>query len=198
MAEPAITLKTAADLFTVEEYLEWAQEDGGRYELHAGQLVAMAPERNLHNLTKGETFAALRDAVRSAGLACTVFSDGVTVKTNDDTAYEPDVTVQCGGAVDLTKMTADAPVIVVEVLFPSSIGVDTGAKLSGYLGLPTLRHVLIIDPDRRIVTHHRPDAPPRILSEGVLTLDPPGLDVPVEALFIPVPQNTQKAADQGD
>lgn len=194
MVEPAIKRKTAADLFTVAEYLEWAEEVGGRYELHAGQLVATAPERNLHNLTKGEIFSALRDAVRSAGLDCTVFSDGVTVKTDEDTAYEPDVTVQCGIAVDLTKMTADAPVIVVEVLSPSSIGVDTGAKLSGYLALPSLRHVLIVDPDRRIVTHHRPDAPPEILAEGVLRLDPPGLEVPVEALFIPALKNT----DQGD
>lgn len=199
MADPAIKAKTAADRFTVEEYLEWALEDGGRHELHCGELIAMAPGRNVHNLTKGEVFVAFREAVKKASLEFTVFNDGVTVKTADDTSYEPDVTVQCGGDVDLQKMTADEPMIVVEVLSPSSIGVDTGAKLIGYMSVPSIHHVLIVDPNRRMVTHHRrvdDGFSTAIRGDGDVALDPPGLIVAVADFFIPErPKDTAKETD---
>ena len=79
------------------------------------------------------------------------------------------------------------PIVVVEVVSPSSGGVDTGAKLAGYFRLPSLRHYLIVNIAARAVTHHRRDEDgmiaTRILREGRLQLDPPGLDVEVKSLF---------------
>jgi Uma2 family endonuclease len=73
------------------------------------------------------------------------------------------------------------PLIVVEVLSPSTQTMDTGVKLQGYFSLPSLHHYLIIDPDRPLVIHHRRgtgDAiETRIVATAGLRLDPPGLDV---------------------
>jgi Uma2 family endonuclease len=73
------------------------------------------------------------------------------------------------------------PVIVAEVLSPSTAKMDMGAKLQGYFSLPSLRHYLLIDPDRPLLIHHRrgPGAAlETLITNGPrLQLDPPGLDV---------------------
>ena len=87
---------------TVPEFLAWAaKQPRGRYELVRGEVVAMAPERARHNLVKAAVFRALRDAVARAGVPCTVFTDGMTVVTDNDNSREPDAAVQCGIATDL-------------------------------------------------------------------------------------------------
>jgi hypothetical protein len=59
--------------------------------------------------------------------------------------------------------------------------------LPHYFRLPSLRHYLIVRPDRRTVTHHernvRGRLQTRILSEGMLEFDPPGISVQVESFF---------------
>ena len=57
---------------SADEFLAWAMEqpEGRRYELASGEVVAMAPERAAHALTKFAVARALRDAVREAGLSC--------------------------------------------------------------------------------------------------------------------------------
>ena len=81
------------------------------------------------------------------------------------------------------------PIIVIEVLSPSTAAIDHGRKLSGYFSLPSLQHYLILDPERRVVIHHRGgrgDAiETRVLSDGLARLDPPGLELAVESLFPP-------------
>ena len=73
------------------------------------------------------------------------------------------------------------PLIVVEVLSPSTQTMDLGAKLQGYFALPSLHHYLIIDPDRPLLIHHKRGAgdaiETRIASGPSLRLDPPGLEL---------------------
>jgi Uma2 family endonuclease len=79
------------------------------------------------------------------------------------------------------------PIIVVEVLSPSTAGDDHGPKLTGYFSLPSVTHYLILDADRRVAIHHKRGVgdviETRILSEGILRLDPPGLEIPIVELF---------------
>ena len=87
-------------------------------------------------------------------------------------------------------LAIDDPIIVVEVLSPSTAANDHGRKLSGYFSLPSVEHYLILDPDRRVVIHHKRGSgdaiETRVLSEGSAKLDPPGFVVAVDALFPPV------------
>ena len=87
-------------------------------------------------------------------------------------------------------LAIDNPIVVVEVLSPSTAAIDHGRKLSGYFSLPSVEHYLILDPERRVVIHHKRgqgDAiETRVLSEGSAKLDPPGFAVAVEALFPPI------------
>ena len=76
---------------TFDEFLAWAMaQPEGRFELVDGKVVAMAPERVAHARLKSEVWLALRDAIKSAGLPCEALPDGMTVKIDEHTAYEPD------------------------------------------------------------------------------------------------------------
>jgi Uma2 family endonuclease len=172
---------------TVDEYLAWSdrQSERQRTELINGQVVAMAPERVAHNRIKITVLLALRQAVTAAHLACEVLTDGVGVRIDDHTAYEPDALVHCGDRLPGDTMIVPNPMIIVEVLSPTTAHSDTSAKLIGYFKLPSVAHYLIIDPDARTVTHYSRTGAPNLLHTGPLRLDPPGLDLSVEGLLGP-------------
>ena len=158
-----------------------------RFELDNGIVVAIAPERVSHARAKGQVWLALRTAIAARGLPCEALPDGATLRVNDRTVYEPDALVRCGPPLPGDAVEATDPVIVVEVVSPSSRGVDRGVKLAGYVSLPSVRHYLIVGTDRRVVIHHRRDDDGRVWTEivrdGALTLEPPGLAIDPRDVF---------------
>jgi Uma2 family endonuclease len=172
-------------IMTVEEYLDWAnaQSEQPRAELINGQIIAMAPERIEHVEAKIAVIIALKAAAARAGLACHALGDGMTVRIDKHTAYEPDALVYCGAKLGRGSMVVPDPVVVVEVLSPATAHTDTSAKLIGYFKLPSVSHYLVLDPDARSVTYYARDRAPVVLTAGPLRLDPPGLDLLVEDLL---------------
>lgn len=174
---------------TVEDFLRWhdTRPETEHYELVEGEVVAMAPERSEHNQVKYLVWQALRAAVRAAEAACEVYGDGMTVRIDEHTAYEPDTVMHCGDPLPHGVQIIPNPILVVEVLSPSSKGRDAGIKLADYFRLPGLVHYLIVDAARpRVVHHRRRDAAvieTRTVTEGVLALEPPGLRVDVAAFY---------------
>jgi Uma2 family endonuclease len=181
-----ITLRRA---LTVAEYLAWGatQSERQRTELINGQIVAMSPERVEHIEAKFAAAHALKSAISRAGLSCHALADGAMVQIDEHTAYEPDALVYCGDKLPRGAVAVPAPIIVVEVLSPSTAHTDTSAKLIGYFRLPSVQHYLVVDPDDRSVTHHARSSEgaieARTLATGLLTLDPPGLTCDVADLF---------------
>ena len=80
------------------------------------------------------------------GWPCTVFPDGVTVVIDNEHAREPDAAVQCGVAIRSQFVILVAPLIVVEVISPSSERDDTDEKLVEYFSVPSIHHYLIVNP----------------------------------------------------
>jgi Uma2 family endonuclease len=174
--------------FTADEFIAWAlDQPEGRFELVNGVVVAMAPERVSHAIAKLNTAIALRDAIGSRSLLCQALPDGMAVRVNERTVFGPDALVRCGPPLPGDAVVVSDPVIVVEVVSPSSRGTDRGVKLAGYFSLPSVRHYLIIDTDQHVVIHHRRGEEgrieARILHDGPVTLDPPGLAIDIPAIF---------------
>src|SRR5271157_2668499 len=171
----------------VDTFLRWAEGRQGRWELREGQPVLMSPERAAHALTKYAAQESLKAAIQRAGLPCRMFPDGMTVRIGARTAFEPDALVVCPSPLDLHTMEIPNPIVVVEVLSPSTAADDHGVKLDGYFSLPSVEHYLTISPDRRVMIHHKRGADAietRILREGLVRLDPPGLEAEVAAFFV--------------
>jgi Uma2 family endonuclease len=180
---------TRQQRLTAEDFVEWAMEQpSGRFELLRGEVIAMAPERVGHARAKRNVLIAFDSALSSAGLDCEAFGDGMAVRIDESTVYEPDATIRCGPRLPDETVLLDDPVVVVEVISPSSGSIDTGTMLTDYFRLPSVRHYLVVQAEARRVTHHFRTAEggisTRILADaGSLVLDPPGLDVSLANLF---------------
>jgi Uma2 family endonuclease len=172
---------------TVDEYLAWAAAQPGRYELLDGNVFAMSPEGAGHAEKKAAVHAALRAGIRARNLTCYALPDGMTIRVNDATAYEPDALVYCGPKLPPAAIEVPNPVIVVEVLSPSTRHIDLSAKLADYFRLPSIAHYLIVDPEKPRIVHHARAAGDtiltRIASEGVIKLDPPGIEFTVAEIY---------------
>jgi Uma2 family endonuclease len=110
----------------------------------------------------------------------------MAVRIDEATIYEPDASLRCGPKLPEDDIELPDPVIVVEVLSPSTRAQDSGAKLEAYFRLPSVRHYLIVNTATRTVIHHArggPDSNGAIVTRihgskdagGELRLDPPGL-----------------------
>ncbi|CAN5808549.1 Uma2 family endonuclease [soil metagenome] len=173
---------------SADDFVGWAAaQPQGRFELMDGQVVAMAPERMAHTRAKLRAVNALAASIVASGLDCEAVTDGASIRIDDHTVYGADALVRCGPPVPDDAQEVTDPIIVVEILSPSSRGIDTGLKLDGYFRLPSVRHYLVLNTDSRVVLHHHRDdrgaIGVQILHEGTLSLDPPGLVVQVSDLF---------------
>jgi len=178
----------AVKRMTVSEFLAWADtQDQGRYELVRGQIVAMSPERLEHVEAKRLAANALDAAIRRAGVACKAFVDGLGVAVDDETTYVPDALVNCGAPDAPSTMLASNPVIVVEVLSPSTRHIDVSVKLADYFRVRGIAHYLIVDLARRHLLHYhkQPDGTVTvgIVKDGEVSFDPPGISVAVADFF---------------
>jgi Uma2 family endonuclease len=172
---------------TVDEFLATAHERDGKWELRDGAPVCMSPERLGHVLTKHAAVTALAAAIRRAVAPCLAVPDGVGIRVSGRTLYQPDALVYCGPRPPLDTLEIPDPVIVVEVLSPSTAAYDQSVKLAGYFSLPSVIHYLVLSPEPRMVVHHKRGQgeliETRILREGALRLDPPGLELEAGDLF---------------
>jgi Uma2 family endonuclease len=181
-----MNLQTKPPRMTVDQYLTWAEENPGRYELFGGEVLPMSPEGVGHTKAKGAIYSALQAAIRRSGLPCHALTDGPTVRVDDDTAYEPDALVYCDDELPDESLEVPNPIILVEVLSPSTRRVDVSLKLAGYFRIPSVLHYLVVDHVRRSIIHHARSGDAiltRIITAGTIALDPPGLSLNVSDIF---------------
>jgi Uma2 family endonuclease len=171
---------------TGSEFLAWAIDQPGRWELIDGEPVAMSPERVVHSQTKHRVARALDASIQRAGVSCHFLPDGVLVPIDDSRKFQPDAMVYCGPVAPPNALEIQSPVVVVEVLSPSSVARDLRDKLAGYFLVPSIMHYLIVDTDKRLVIHHRRTESAietRILTSGGISLEPPGLALALNELL---------------
>jgi len=174
---------------TVDEYLRWSceQSQRPRHELLDGTPYAMSPERARHALTKAFIFTALHTALTQQKMDCIAFPDGMTVKVDEYTAFEPDALVTCGQKIAGDDIIIENPLIIVEVLSPGTKYIDAGEKLSGYFQIESVRHYLMVDPLKKNVVHHERNEKgiitTHIIKDGSISLHPPGIKLALAKLF---------------
>ena len=171
------------------EFLAWAQQQPERWELFDGVPLAMSPERVIHGDTKYRAARAFDGAIAKARVPCRFVLDSAVVRIDSTNSYQPDVLVYCGEPLPGDALEVPEPVVVVEILSPGNAITDLRDKLQGYFRVASIQHYLVIDPDKRLVIHHRrgPDdvVATRIVTAGKILLDPPGLSLAVADFFGP-------------
>ena len=187
-------LTDTAGPMTVEAFLDWLETrpETERWELIEGEPVQMmAPTTLAHAVIKDNVVAALRSAfaAHGPGRPCRVVSDGPAVSRADDDGnfYQPDAVVTCAAGIDPTVLTVPDPVVIVEILSPSTRNRDLTDKMQGYFALPSVQHYLLIEQRKRLIIHMRRTAAARIETtfhtEGRIDLDPPGVALPLDDVY---------------
>jgi len=136
--------EAALPRMSLEEFLPWQESQEQRYELVDGQPVAMAGARQQHDRIVAN--ALIRIGGKLDGDPCRPFTADQTVVTHWRNGRHPDFGVDCG-PFDRDSMTATGPRVVLEVFSRSTRSLDQVAKLEEYKGVPTMEHIVLVDPD---------------------------------------------------
>lgn len=173
---------------TAEQFVAWAEARPEKHwELFHGAPQMQQSQTWGHANLKGLIYAALLRETRARATDHFAAVDGLVVKVDANTAFEPDVVVYAGPRMQRGEIVVPKPVIVVEVLSPSTARRDLTQKLAGYFRVASIEHYVIADPDAQELIYYRRQgegiAPPIILKDGVLRFDPPGIEFELAEIF---------------
>ena len=133
---------------TEAEYLAFADEQEFKHEYRNGEVIAMTGGSVRHGAITASTIIHLGNKLRDTD--CTVTSSDVRVYIAHKQTYRyPDVTVFCGDPVyrEGRTDTLTNPVLLVEVLSPSTARTDHNDKLAEYTRIPRLQAYVLVSQD---------------------------------------------------
>jgi Uma2 family endonuclease len=136
--------------YRFEDYLAVERESRDeKYEYVAGQVYAMTGASFNHNLITTNVIGELRNRLKHK--SCSILANDMRLRIEAaDACVYPDVMVLCDSPAfhDQRRDVLSNPVVVIEVITPSTEGYDRGSKFGLYRTLPSLRHYVPIAQDR--------------------------------------------------
>lgn len=182
MAQPAVRA------LTLEEFLDWDSGDDRRYELVDGVPVAMAAPSPAHQIIAVNLGRRLAEAL-DARPPCSARADApIAVVDRDDTCHVADLAVTCRPHEPGQRLTPD-PLVIVEILSPSTENRDRKVKLPDYRAIPSVAEIVLVDQQQRYCEVHRRLDDGRWLTdllrrgESRLRLESIGFDQPLSAIY---------------
>ena len=156
MATPA-----AQTHLTPEEYITFERKaipdaETVRSEYVKGKIIPRSSSNRAHNLITGNIAGELRDLLK--GSRCETYANDMRVSSPLTSSYfYPDVVIVC----EEPRFEDDVfdillnPIILVEVLSPSTEAYDRGEKFGHYRQLASLQEYVLVAQDKVLVEHYR-------------------------------------------
>jgi Uma2 family endonuclease len=174
---------TAEKLMSLEEFLAWEREQPERYEYAGGVAKMMTGGSAAHVTIALNLAVTLRQALRGTG--CRPFASDMKVIANGTARY-PDLSVTCRPVNDSDYAISD-PVLVIEVISPSTEREDRGRKKFDYFATPSILQYAIIEQDeRRVELYTRAGTKwtnEVIEGDAVLQLSAIGVEVSLDVIY---------------
>jgi Uma2 family endonuclease len=136
--------EAAVKRMTVAEFLRWEDGTDTRYELLAGQPVAMAPPAIAHGILALRLGARIDAALRSRPPCFGQSEAGIARPDRNDTCYIADLAVTCTPPERGQQLIQD-PLLIVEILSPGTAMFDRQTKVSDYRRIASVEEILLID-----------------------------------------------------
>lgn len=125
--------------YTYDDYCQWE----GKWELIEGMPYAMSPlPVPLHQVVGGNIYSLFKAALKKSDCGKCKAYPPIDWKISEDTVVQPDALIVCDKVEK--KFLDFAPVLVVEILSPSTASKDRGEKMELYLS-QSVKYYLIID-----------------------------------------------------
>jgi Uma2 family endonuclease len=184
-----MTVGAARVTYTPAEYLRLERAAETKSEYVNGQILAMTGASRAHNLVTGNVFRELSQQLR--GGPCEAYVGDMRVRVSQTGMYTyPDVVVACGEIrfEDDHVDTLLNPVLIVEVLSPSTEAYDRGEKFAHYRRLDSLQEFLLVAQDKVRVERYVHQGDQWILTEhsaldDVVSLDAAGCRVRLSDVY---------------
>jgi Uma2 family endonuclease len=183
---------------TPEEYLVLERKaipdaETVRSEYLDGEIIAMSGASFAHNLITGNIFAELHTRLKGSGYVVFANEMRVSVPTAESYFY-PDIGVVCEEPrfEDDVFDTLLNPIVIVEVLSPSTEAYDRGDKCAHYRQLQSLQEYVLVSQDKVRVDHYVRHAAQWILTdfqelEQQLPLTSIQCELPLQEIYERVP-----------
>jgi Uma2 family endonuclease len=141
------------EFYTPQEYLEIERQAKYKSEFIHGQIYAMAGASTAHNRLTANLIISLGSQLR--GRSCEAMTSDMRVRVSAAGDYTyPDVLVVCDPRFDDQHQDSLLnPVVIVEVLSPSTAAFDRGDKWVLYREIPSLRDYILVEQNRISVEH---------------------------------------------
>ncbi len=134
---------------TIEEYLNYTDGSGTRYELANGELIAMAPPSWLHFLIADYLAMVFKQEIARLSEPW-IALQGTGQQTKENSARLPDVAIvplaEIYGELDHSAVLRAAAILVVEVVSDSTALQDYREKVTEYQ-TKGIREYWVVDPD---------------------------------------------------
>jgi len=137
---------------SVEDYLAGEEISPVKYEYVYGEVYAMAGTSDKHNFIAGDIYAALLNHLRD--LLCQPFMGDIKVRVSPHVYYYPDVLVSCEQNPENPHFR-NQPILIVEVLSPSTQEIDRREKLLFYQQMPSVQEYAVVEQEKMHVEIHR-------------------------------------------
>lgn len=142
--------------YSLDEYFALEQASDARFEYWDGDIVCMSGGSRAHYRIGSNMHYRLRQ--RLEGRPCTAFTADTPILTPALPPYRyQDASVACGELKFRHVHVVDAlvnPVLIVEVLSPSTASRDQNQKFAAYKAIETFSNYLLISQDKPLVTHY--------------------------------------------
>lgn len=186
---------------TVAEFFDWCPKtDDRHWELIDGRPVAMAPTSRPHAVLLSAIVRRIDEALdRQPGCTANTAA-GIIPPSRLYTYYEADLAVFCRRDEPDARGDDQEPLLIVEILSPSTERHDRRLKLADYRAIPSVREVLLLDQASLFAEIHRRIGDDRWQTDlvrgldGRLQLDSIGLDIVLSVLYARVPLEEDAAA----
>lgn len=175
---------------TPEQYLEMDRKADHRSEYVSGEILAMARASREHNRITINIGSALITQTR--GGSCEPFTTDLRVKGRTTSAFLfPDVVVGCG-TLKFEDASLDIllnPVVLMEVLSPTTESNDRGWKFAHYRQMATLTDYVMLSQYQPLVEHYTRNSDNQwVLTElrglsSVLRLPSIGCELPLAVIY---------------
>ena len=145
----------AQTLFTSEAYIIQERKALHKSEYLNGQIFAMSGASRAHSLITSNISNRLYNQLIESD--CEVHSSDMRVQPSPIAYFYPDVLVACGEPrfADDVFDTLLNPVVIVEVLSPSTAAYDRGEKFEHYQQLTSLQDYILVSQNRFCVEHYQ-------------------------------------------
>ena len=168
---------------TIEEFLAWEETQELRWEFDSLAPVAMTGGTAGHSAIQRNLQIALGTRLR--GKQCQAYTADLKIRVAGSIRY-PDAFVVCSPVPRNATVVTD-PVVVFEVLSPSTASIDHFVKNQEYRDTPSIQRYVILEQDfvgAMVFARADDDWVGHVLgADAILTMPEIGIEVPLAELY---------------